>query len=137
MAAVMNSRTFSVTVAAPAAWVYAFVANPANLSRWATGLGQSIVFTQGEWVAATAMGPVIIRFAADNPFGVLDHVVTLPSGEEVYVPMRVVANGRGSEIVFTLFQQPGMSEAQYAEDAKRVEQDLRTLKQVLEALGAR
>jgi hypothetical protein len=33
----------------------------------------------------------------------LDHDVTLPSGETLSNPMRVVPNGTGSEVVFTLF----------------------------------
>jgi hypothetical protein len=47
--------------------------------------------------------------------------------------MRVVANGTGSEVILTMFQLPGMSADQYAEDAAMVEKDLRTLRQVLES----
>jgi len=56
----------------------------------------------------------------------------LPDGQSVLNPMRVVANGDGSEVMFTLFQLPGMSEEQFATDAGMVEADLRTLKTVLE-----
>ena len=64
---------------------------------------------------------------------VLDHVVTLPEGQLVLNPMRVVCNGEGSEVMFTLFQLGGMSDGQFAKDAKMVEADLQTLKAVLEA----
>jgi hypothetical protein len=37
---------------------------------------------------------------------VLDHTVVLPDGTEVYVPMRVVPNGGGSEVMLVLFRQP-------------------------------
>jgi len=46
--------------------------------------------------------------------------------------MRVVANGEGSEVMFTLFQLPGMSGEQFIQDASMVEADLLTLKTVLE-----
>jgi hypothetical protein len=46
--------------------------------------------------------------------------------------MRVVPNGSGSEVIFTLFQSPDMSEEEYSEDVRLVEHDLRTLKDVLE-----
>jgi hypothetical protein len=46
--------------------------------------------------------------------------------------MRVLANSSGSEIIFTLFRQPGMSNDKYAEDIGLVERDLETLKHVLE-----
>lgn len=49
--------------------------------------------------------------------------------------MRVVANGEGSELMFTLFQLPGMSDEQFGQDAGMVETDLRTLKVVLEGTG--
>lgn len=73
-----------------------------------------------------------IRFAEKNDFGVLDHYVTPAQGVEVYVPMRVVPNGSGSEVIFTLFKTPEMSDKQFAEDAGMVERDLKTLKSVLE-----
>ena len=80
----------------------------------------------------TPQGPAQIWFAEKNDFGVLDHYVTLASGVEVYVPMRVVPNGSGSEVIFTLFKTPEMSDKQFAEDAGMVQRDLRTLKSVLE-----
>jgi hypothetical protein len=47
--------------------------------------------------------------------------------------MRVVANGSGSEVLFTLFQLPGMSEEAFVADAGMVERDLRGLKSRLES----
>jgi hypothetical protein len=46
--------------------------------------------------------------------------------------MRVLANGSGSEVVFTLFRLPDMSDEKYAEDMQLVERDLRGLKDILE-----
>lgn len=73
-----------------------------------------------------------LRFAEKNDFGVLDHYVTTAQGVEIYVPMRVVPSGSGSEVMFTLLRMPGMSDKQFAEDAGLVEQDLKTLKSILE-----
>ena len=73
-----------------------------------------------------------LRFAEKNDFGVLDHYVTTAQGVEIYVPMRVVPNGSGSEVMFTLFKTPDMSDKQFAEDAGMVERDLKTLKSVME-----
>ena len=67
-----------------------------------------------------------------NDFGVLDHYVTTAQGVEIYVPMRVVPNGSGSEVMFTLFKTPDMSDKQFADDAGMVERDLKTLKSVME-----
>ena len=73
-----------------------------------------------------------VRFAAPNAFGILDHDVVLESGATFHNPMRVLPNGDGSEVVFTLFRLPGMSDAQFAADAGAVERDLRELEALLE-----
>jgi hypothetical protein len=75
-----------------------------------------------------------VVFAPTNDFGVADHVVTPLSGDgpAVDVPLRVVPNGSGSEVVIMIFQQPGMSDAQYAADAALVQADLKRLKHALE-----
>jgi hypothetical protein len=83
-------------------------------------------------VVQTADGPRKIAFVRPNDLGVADHYVTVKPGQEVFVPIRVLRNGTGSEVVFTLFQLPGMSAEKFAEDARLVESDLRTLKAVLE-----
>lgn len=112
--------------------VYAFASDPRNLPRWAAGLGSAVREEGGEWIATTPGGEVRVRFAPRNALGVLDHIVTVAPGVEVRVPMRVLANGAGCEVVFTLFRQPGMSDAKYLEDAGMVERDLQALKRLLE-----
>lgn len=78
------------------------------------------------------MGRVIVEFAETNRFGVLDHQVTLPSGETVYNPMRVIPDGDRCEVVFTLRRREGMTDDEVADDADAVAADLATLKRVLE-----
>lgn len=97
----------SVTILRTPAEVYAFVANPENLPRWAAGLSTGIRRVDGEWVADSPMGAVKVRFAAPNRLGVLDHDVMLPSGETVHNPLRVLPNGVARELTFTVFRRPG------------------------------
>lgn len=132
MASALESRTLSVTIACPSRKVYEFVSNPENLPRWAAGLCKSVRKSNSDWIAETPQGVVKIRFAEKNDFGVLDHYVTTASGVEIYVPMRVAPNGSGSEVIFTLFKTPEMSDKQFAEDAGMVKRDLKTLKSILE-----
>lgn len=73
-----------------------------------------------------------MEFTPRNSFGVVDHTVIRASGQRVYVPMRLIANGRGCELLFTLFREPGMSDAQFASDAGFVQRDLDGLKRLLE-----
>lgn len=128
----LESRTLTIAIACPSQKVYEFVSNPESLPRWAAGLGKSVRKSDAGWVVDTPQGPVKIRFSEKNDFGVLDHYVTTAQEVEVYVPMRVVPNGSGSEVIFTLFKTPEMSDRQFAEDAGMVERDLKTLKSVLE-----
>lgn len=125
-------RHLRIGIARPLDTVYAFASDPRNLPRWAKGLGASVVRDGGQWRVQTPQGPARLRFAPPNPFGILDHTVSPAPGIEVYVPMRVIAHGTGSEVVFTLFRQPGMSDEQFAQDAAMVEQDLAALRAVLE-----
>lgn len=131
-------RHITVSIARPPAAVYAFAGDPRNLPRWAAGLARAEVTREGDhWVAESPMGKVRIRFTEPNALGVLDHDVTLPDGVTVHNPMRVLPNGDGSEFVFTLIRQPGMTDAQFEEDAAMVEADLRRLKARLEDGGSR
>ena len=81
-------------------------------------------------------GRARITFAPPNPFGVLDHDVLTPAGETVHVPMRVLPDGDGSEVVFTVRPAPGTGEDEFARDVAAVRADLATLKAVLESTTA-
>jgi hypothetical protein len=113
--------------------VYTFASDPRNLPQWAAGLAGSTIAPSGEeWIADSPMGTVRIRFAERNRFGVMDHDVTLPSGDTFHNPFRVVRNGEGSEVIFTLYRRPGMTDEELGRDAAQIRKDLATLKSVLE-----
>ncbi|MGY1856198.1 SRPBCC family protein [Modestobacter sp. SYSU DS0290] len=126
------TRHLSVTIARPAAEVYAWARDPAHLPQWAAGLAAGIRHEAGEWVADSPMGRVVVRFAPENPFGVLDHDVVLPDGTTVSNPLRVLRDGDGCEVVFTLRRQPGTDAAAFEADAAAVAADLAALKRLLE-----
>ena len=126
------THTISVSIDCPPERVYAFVADPANLPRWATAFVLSAKPSASGWVVDTPGGCVGLRFVEANALGVLDHYVSPAPGVEILNPMRVVPNGTGSEVLFTLFQLPGTPDERFEEDAAMVERDLATLKQVLE-----
>lgn len=128
-----ESRHISTPIDRPAQETYDYASNPANLPAWAAGLSGSVEFVDGQWVAESPMGRVVLAFAPANDFGVLDHRVTLPSGQTVDNPMRVIADGQGCDVVFTVRRQPGMTDEEFDRDADAVRADLATLKRVLEA----
>lgn len=113
----MASRTLSVRIERSYTEVYSFLAEPGNSAKWASGVDSTAKVTRTE----------------PNEFGVLDHTVHLPDGQDVYVPMRAVRNGTGTEVLFLLFRQPEMDDEMFAADAEAVLKDLRTLKELLES----
>ena len=123
-----ESRHLSIHIDRPVAVVYAFVHDPANLPRWAPGLGQEVVQVDGRWYVETPAGRAQVTFAPDNPYGVLDHDVVTPTGEDVHVPLRAIVDGDGTEVVFTLRRAPGMSDADLDRDEGLVTADLARLK---------
>ena len=127
------SQHLSIWIDRPAAEVYAYVSQPANLPEWAAGRGSSIELIDGEWVAESPLGRVGVTMTEPNPYGVADHWVTLATGERFYNPMRVIADGDACELVFTLRRQPGMSDADFDRDAAAVAADLAALRRLLES----
>jgi len=128
-----HSRHLSEWIDRPAPEVYAYAADPANLPRWAPGLGSSVERVDGEWFVQTPAGRGGVTFAPPNQYGVLDHDVALPSSEVVHNPMRVLPDGQRCEVVFTLRRRPDASTEQFARDAELVVADLARLKRVVEA----
>jgi len=131
----MKSQTISVFIAAPPARVYAFASNPAKLPLWVPSFCKSVERVGSEWVVQSPAGRAVFTFASPNDLGVLDHTVELPSGLKLTNPMRVIPNGDGCDVLFTLFQHEGMSDQQFQEDAALVLRDLHTLRRLLESGG--
>lgn len=129
-----NVIHISISIDCPVSDAYTFASNPANLPRWAGGLARSEVTQIGdEWLADAPFGKVRIKFVRENTFGILDHEVSLESGETFYNPMRVMANGEGCECVFSLFRQTSMTDDAFNADKNAVESDLLKLKNILES----
>jgi len=137
MVALLKSRTLSVAINCDRKKVYEFVSNPENLPKWAKMFCRSIKKSNGGWIVETPQGPVKVRFIRKNEFGILDHYVSPAPGVEFLVPMRVVPNGSGSEVIFTLFQLAGMSDEEFAQDIGWVEQDLSNLRSIVEGQSKR
>jgi hypothetical protein len=124
-------RTLGVSIARPPGDVYDYLADPRNFPRWSkflTGMRRD-----GEtWIATTPNGEVKMRFAPPNELGVLDHWVSPKPDVTIYVPLRVLPNGDGSEVTFSVFRQLAMTDAEFAEDMDMVRRDLESLKQTIE-----
>jgi hypothetical protein len=117
-----ESRHVSVWMNVAPEVVYGLASDLDQMPRWAAGL------------ADPALGAVDVRFVGDNGLGVLDHIVRLPSGDEVYNPMRILpeaVEGSRCEVVFTVRRLPEMTDEQFEADAAAVTADLQTLKRLV------
>jgi hypothetical protein len=128
-----RSRHIGEWIDRRAADVYDFASDPAHIPQWASGLGRSVEEVDGQWYLDSDLGRVRVAFVERNDLGVLDHDVTLPTGQTFNNPMRVLAHGDGCEVVFTLRRLPGVSDEDFERDASAVAADLARLKRVLEA----
>jgi hypothetical protein len=127
------SRTVSVQIGKPLDSVYAFAHVPETFMKWASGLATTLHKEGDQWIADTPEGKASVRFSEKNAYGVLDHWVSLPAGQEIYIPLRVIANDEGCEIGLTLFRLSEMDDLAFERDAETVRKDLGVLKRLLES----
>lgn len=129
----LHSRTFSVSIRCDWQKLYERIWRPEFFPEWASGLAQSdLRQMDGAWCADGPEGPIRVRFTPHNDFGVMDHVVETGGDTEVYVPLRVLGNGEGAEVMLTLFRQPEMDDERFAADARWINRDLKALKALIE-----
>ena len=128
----LKSKTLSVSIHCDPSAVYQFASNLENLPHWAMTFCRSVKKWSDEWLIETPQGPVKIRMVAKNDLGILDHYVVPAPGVEVFVPMRVVQNNEGSEVIFTLFKRADISDEQFKQDIRWVKEDLKSLKRIME-----
>lgn len=125
----LESRIITISIDHDWKDIYENIWRPQDFPKWASGLARSTLTQEGDaWKVEGAGEPVSIRFTGHNPFGVMDHYVSAGSKPEVYVPMRIIRNGDGAEVQFTLFRQPDMTDAAFAADAEWVTRDLQALR---------
>ncbi|RWR03166.1 polyketide cyclase [[Pantoea] beijingensis] len=128
----LPSLTISQSI--PRHWMdlYETIWEPTFFPKWASGLSQSTLTQEGGyWLATGLEGTVRIRFTPHNPLGVMDHWVDTGTGQEIYMPMRIIANQQGADVIITVYRQPIMSDEKFAEDIEWVTRDLQKLHALL------
>lgn len=129
---IMSAKIVHISIDRDWRDVYDFASKPENMPLWASGLASGLEPDGEDWIATGVLGTVRVSFVPPNKFGVLDHTVTIESGLRVYNALRVVPNGDGCEVMFTLLRLPGMTNEQFAADAAHVRKDLEALKNLME-----
>ena len=114
----LKSRVFTIPIHRRYADVYGFLAEPTNFALW----------------GGTEPDTEMKHLGGSDYLGVLDYQVFMEGETNGPVtPVRIHHNQDGSEIVFTWFQRPGVSDEQFESEAEWAYSDLLRMKAYIEA----
>lgn len=119
----------SVTIDATPAAVFAFVAEPRNLPRWAPGAVKSVEPSGDAWLFHDGETERRVVVKTSEECGTVD----LLFGEGSGVFTRVVANGTGAEYQFTLFFPEGSPQDAVAAQSAVIDDELATVRALCES----
>jgi hypothetical protein len=128
----MRSNTQTISIDSPADRTFRFVAEPANLPRWAIGFAKDIEPDGDAWLVSTGQHQVPLRVETDAGLGVIDFHMGAAEEVEAVAHSRVLARGAGAEYVFTQLQSPGMPDDVFDDQVEALGHELIALKAVLE-----
>lgn len=113
--------------------VVRFLADGANLPRWAIGFAAAVRPNGDQWVVTThAGGEIDTRVVTADPAGTVDFVMTLAPGVTATAWTRVVPVEGGALLSFTQVQQPGMPDEIFDAQVGAVTHELAVLRAMLE-----
>ena len=112
----MKTSTHTLPLNASKAKSFAFIADIANLPKWATVFCKELKKdAQGKHKVVTPGGEIFFRIAADEETGTIDMFGGPTEEQMAYWPARVVERpGAGSLFIFTAMQYPGMTDEGFA-----------------------
>jgi hypothetical protein len=85
----------------------------------------------GSWSFSTPRGNANLKFKHNKTFGILDHLYQ--DEESVWdVPMRVVPSGNESEVIVTIVKPDALTDDQFDDRMKEINELFENLKQILE-----
>ena len=126
-----RAETRSISIEATPAAVFAFVADPYNLPRWAPAFASEVRPDGERWTVTSGGAELTIAVQASEEHGTVD----LLGGPELNVGAfsRVLPNAAGSEYLFTLFFPDGTPQEAIAAQMDVVEEELRSIRELVTA----
>jgi hypothetical protein len=122
-------ETRSIAIDAPPRRVHRFIADAANIPRWAPAFATAVRPRSDHWIATTPRGDAEIVVASNPEAGTVD---ILSAGDVTRGAfMRVIPNGPVSEVLFTLLFEAGTPEEAVAAQMIVVEEELATVDQLV------
>jgi hypothetical protein len=128
----MKSYTQSITVNASPQKLFHFLANPANLPKWAI-FCHGISLQGTDWMVQTDFGAAKIRFDIHEKLGIIDFYISLTPNLEMPSYSRILPNETGSEYLFTHLQPSDIPDDVYVRDVVgMIDKELAAIKQLME-----
>jgi hypothetical protein len=120
----VNSSTHTFALKAPKERVFEFLSRIENLPRWATLFCKELKrLEDGRYKVVTPGGEILFKIEADPISGVIDMRGGPCEEQLAFWPARVVECGAGSLFIFTAFQYPGVSDAEFAAQCEGLERE--------------
>lgn len=129
----MRSDTQTITIDAPHADVFAFLADAKNLPRWAPNFATTVRPDGDAWIVGQGASEVRLRLEVSADLGTVDIHVTPPDGRTRAVYGRVLPNAAGAEFLFTMFHSDSRSDADIARQNAEVADELQRVKALCES----
>ncbi|AOS43358.1 hypothetical protein Verru16b_00401 [Lacunisphaera limnophila] len=110
----MQTRLLTLTLAAPRATAFNFLADIENLPAWTGGLCEWVELHREGWWAYTALGELAVETKVDDIAGVIDLSLRHVSGWSLVIPLRVRSDGEGGALVHAACRQTaGLTDEHY------------------------
>jgi hypothetical protein len=132
MKKLLRSDTRSVFVDCDSQKAFKFVSSLDNLPKWEPSVCTKVTKEGGQYLCDTPAGEHGIRAEANSSLGVIDRYLSLTRDEELMLPMRIIPNGSGCEVLSTIFHHSDISNDEYTRRVRLMEEELSSLKNILE-----
>lgn len=131
--ATLVTETVRVTIDAPLEKVASDLADPTAHTEWATefftGPAKAINADEVSVTVPRMGGEVRMKIDADVAAGRIDlYLAPLGAGYGPPLPVRVIPNGDGADVLFTLARFPGLDDNQWEESLASMARELEGLK---------
>lgn len=132
MKKLLRSDTRSIYIDCDAHKVFKFTSNLENLPKWGSSVCKTVKKTDSGYMCESPMGEKKIRTVTDGKLGVIDQYLSLSRSDELMMPIRVIPNGSGAEVLCTMFQHSDLSDEKYEEQLSSMQMELDRLKDLME-----
>ncbi len=122
----MHTESRSITIAAPPATVFGYVADARNLPHWAPEFARAVRPDGDRWIVSQGdvEFPIVLRASAEH--GTIDLLSAADRDRGAFT--RVLPNGEGAEYQFTLLFPDGTDEGAIDRQMTTVERELEAVR---------